>query len=80
MAASACATPLIASSVGMGPGGRVGRLAYFAPMAQEHVELLQAAYEGWKRGDVEPYVSLMHPDLYWEGVSRGVLWWRKTPS
>jgi ketosteroid isomerase-like protein len=49
-------------------------------MAQEKIEQLQRAYEGWKRGDVEPYVALMHPDLYWEGVSRGILWWRRTPS
>jgi hypothetical protein len=49
-------------------------------MERQNVELVRAAHEGWKRGDIEPYVSLMHPELVWEGLPRGILWWRRTPS
>ena len=49
-------------------------------MTPSHIAQLEQAYEGWKCDDIEPYVALMHPDLYWEGVSRGILWWRRTPS
>lgn len=49
-------------------------------MSQSNVDRVRWAYEGWQRGDIEPYVSLMHPDVYWEGITRGILWWRRTPS
>jgi ketosteroid isomerase-like protein len=31
------------------------------------------------RGDVEPLVALLDPDLDWTGVRRGHLWWAHTP-
>lgn len=32
------------------------------------------------RGDVEPVVSLLDPDVDWRGATRGHLWWKHTPS
>jgi ketosteroid isomerase-like protein len=41
---------------------------------------LNAALEAMNRGNVEPAVALLHPDVEWRGRSSGHLWWRQTPS
>src|SRR4051794_41501388 len=32
------------------------------------------------RGDVEPAVALLDPDVDWRGRAQGHLWWRHAPS
>ncbi|HEV8449852.1 MAG TPA: nuclear transport factor 2 family protein [Gaiellales bacterium] len=41
---------------------------------------LSEALEAMNRGDVEPAVALLDPDVDWRGRPRGHLWWRHTPS
>ena len=41
---------------------------------------LSDALEAMNRGDVEPAVALLDPDVDWRGRPRGHLWWRHTPS
>ena len=41
---------------------------------------LNEALEAINRGDVEPAVALLDPDVDWRGRPRGHLWWRQTPS
>jgi ketosteroid isomerase-like protein len=41
---------------------------------------LSEALEAMNRGDVEPVVALLDPDVDWRGRKRGHLWWRHTPS
>ena len=41
---------------------------------------LSAALQAMNRGDVEPAVALLDPDVDWRGRSQGHLWWRHTPS
>ena len=49
-------------------------------MSQADVERIQHAFDAAIRGDVEPLVMSMAPDLEWRGVERGHLWWRTAPS
>lgn len=44
------------------------------------VDELQVAVEALNRGDPEPLVALMADELEWRGVSRGMLWWKRTPE
>jgi hypothetical protein len=44
------------------------------------IEVVQHAYDMAVAGDLEPIVSLLHPDLDWRGLERGHLWWRKAPA
>src|SRR4029079_3610309 len=41
---------------------------------------LNDALKAINRGDVEPAVDLLDPDVDWRGRPRGHLWWRQTPS
>jgi ketosteroid isomerase-like protein len=41
---------------------------------------LAAALEAMNRGDVEPAVALLDPDVDWRGRPQGHLWWRHMPS
>jgi ketosteroid isomerase-like protein len=41
---------------------------------------IDAALEAMNRGDVEPAVALLDPDVDWRGRTRGHLWWRHEPS
>jgi hypothetical protein len=41
---------------------------------------LRAAAEALYKGDPEPFVSLLAPDVEWRGVPQGRLWWKHTPS
>ena len=43
-------------------------------------EIVGAAYGAAVSGNVEPLVLLLDPALEWRGVTRGHLWWRRTPS
>ncbi|HVE46753.1 MAG TPA: hypothetical protein VNA57_08415 [Acidimicrobiales bacterium] len=45
-----------------------------------NAEQVQEAFDAALAGDVEPLVALFAPDLEWRGVTRGRLWWRRTPS
>jgi hypothetical protein len=44
------------------------------------IDALRAAAEALNRGDPEPFVALLDPGAEWRGVSRGLLWWKRTPS
>jgi ketosteroid isomerase-like protein len=48
-------------------------------VASANVEMLQSAAEAYSRGDVEPFVALLDEDVDWRGVTRGHLWWKRTP-
>ncbi len=54
--------------------------AYWRDMTSSQIEALQAAYEAASDGDIDPLVALFTPDTVWRGPSRGMLWWRRTPS
>ena len=41
---------------------------------------LQEALEAMNRGDVEPTVALLDPDVDWRARPFGHLWWKHTPS
>ena len=41
---------------------------------------LNDALEAMNRGDVEPAVALLDPDVDWRGRPQGHLWWRHSPS
>jgi hypothetical protein len=41
---------------------------------------LSEALEAMNRGDVEPAVALLDPDVDWRGRPQGHLWWRHAPS
>jgi ketosteroid isomerase-like protein len=41
---------------------------------------LNDALEAMNRGDVEPAVALLDPDVDWRGRPQGHLWWRHAPS
>ena len=43
-------------------------------------EAVRAAYGAAVSVNVEPLVSMLDPALEWRGVSRGHLWWKRTPS
>lgn len=44
------------------------------------IEKLRAAAEALNRGDPAPFASLFADDAEWRGISRGHLWWKRTPS
>lgn len=44
------------------------------------IDQLRAAAEALDRGDPEPFVALISPELEWRGISHGRLWWKRTPS
>jgi hypothetical protein len=41
---------------------------------------LRVAYEALMTGDVEPLVSLIHPDMEWRGRRRLSRFWRRPPG
>ena len=41
---------------------------------------IRAAYEALMAGDVDPLVSLIHPDLEWRGRRRLSRFWQRPPS
>jgi ketosteroid isomerase-like protein len=41
---------------------------------------IRAAYEALMTGDVEPLVSLIHPDMEWRGRRRLRRFWQRPPS
>jgi hypothetical protein len=43
------------------------------------VDAIRAAYEAANAGDVEPLVSLIHPQLEWRGRRRLSRFWRPPP-
>ena len=49
-------------------------------MTSSQIQALRAAYEAASDGDIDPLVALFTPDTVWRGPSRGMLWWRRTPS
>ena len=44
------------------------------------IDRLRAAAEALNRGDTEPFASLIGDENEWRGVSRGRLWWKRTPA
>jgi ketosteroid isomerase-like protein len=44
------------------------------------VEPIREAYEALGRGDVEPLVALMDPDMEWRGRRGDWRFWRPRPS
>jgi ketosteroid isomerase-like protein len=44
------------------------------------IDQLRAAANALDRGDVEPFVALLDPNVDWRGRSRGFLWWKHSPS
>ncbi len=49
-------------------------------MTSSQIQALRAAYEAASDGDIGPLIALFTPDTVWRGPSRGMLWWRRTPS
>ena len=49
-------------------------------MDSELIGRLREAAAAFNRGDPEPLVALLHPDLEWRGFARGYLWRRHTPT
>jgi ketosteroid isomerase-like protein len=43
-------------------------------------DVVEVAFRAAVDGDLDPLVALFSPALEWRGVSRGRLWWRRTPS
>lgn len=50
------------------------------PAMDEILPGLKVALDAMNRGDVEPVVALLDPDVDWRGKPRGHLWWRHEPS
>jgi len=50
------------------------------PVMDEVLPGLNAALEAMSRGDVEPAVALLDPDVNWRGRPSGHLCWRHMPS
>jgi ketosteroid isomerase-like protein len=44
------------------------------------VDSIRAAYDALMTGDVEPLVSLIHPDMEWRGRRRISRFWQQPPS
>jgi hypothetical protein len=44
------------------------------------IEHLREAAEALNRSDPQPFVSLIAVEDEWRGVSRGHLWWKRTPT
>jgi len=44
------------------------------------IDQLRAAAEALNRGNPEPSASLFAEDAEWRGISRGHLWWKRTPA
>jgi hypothetical protein len=53
---------------------------YAGRVSRENAELIEQAFAAYVRGDVDDAVSLLHPDVYWRGVERGHLWWKRAPE
>jgi ketosteroid isomerase-like protein len=49
-------------------------------VASANVQRLEEAAAAFNRGDVDPLVALLDDDVDWRGTTRGLLWWRHTPS
>jgi hypothetical protein len=43
------------------------------------LDAIRAAYEAANAGDVEPLVSLIHPQMEWRGRRRLSRFWRRPP-
>lgn len=41
---------------------------------------LREAAEALNRGDPDPFAALIAGDCEWRGLTRGRLWWKRTPS
>jgi ketosteroid isomerase-like protein len=44
------------------------------------IEELRRAAAAFNKGDTAPLVALLHEDVEWRGRTRGMLWWKHTPS
>jgi len=44
------------------------------------VEKIRAAYEAFAAGDIDPLVSLIHPEMEWRGRRRLRRFWQPPPS
>ena len=44
------------------------------------VDAIRGAYEALGKGDVEPLIGLMDPEVAWRGVGNGWRFWRPVPS
>ncbi len=62
------------------PGPPVGDVPDSTYMDSELIGRLREAAAAFNRGDPEPLVALLHPDLEWRGFARGYLWRRHTPT
>lgn len=49
-------------------------------MSSADADRVQAAFDAAVAGSVEPLVALFDLELDWRGLTRGHLWWRRTPS
>lgn len=68
--------PQTVDSAGRPRGGS----AYWRGMTSSQIQALRAAYEPASDRDIGPLIALFTPDTVWRGPSRGMLWWRRTPS
>jgi ketosteroid isomerase-like protein len=64
--------------VGLALDGR--RTSRQNPIMGEVLPGLADALDAMNRGDVEPAVALLDPDVDWRGRPDGHLWWRHVPS
>ena len=62
--------------MGLTGGGRVGDNL----LMDEVLPGLADALDAMNRGDVEPAVALLDPNVDWRGRPSGHLWWRHEPS
>jgi hypothetical protein len=62
------------------PCCRMPRDAGGAITSNVMIDRLREATDALNAGDPAPLVSLMDDDVDWRGVSRGFLWWKRTPS
>jgi hypothetical protein len=56
-------------------GGRLG-----ATVTNMSADSIRTAYDALMTGDVEPLVSLVHPDMTWRGRRRLMRLWKRPPS
>lgn len=61
-------------------GERSRRKADGATVAKVSADPVRIAYEALVTGDVEPLVSLVHPDMKWSGRRRLTRFWQPPPS
>jgi hypothetical protein len=59
----------------LAPDGQLG-----ATVFDMSADPIRGAYEALMTGDVDPLVSLIHPDLVWHGRRRLTRLWQRPPS